>query len=55
MRNEYIKLLEQRRELKSIKETMCRLGYSIKNIEFVSTEFNRISEKIRTLCLERKN
>lgn len=55
MHNEYIKLLEQRRELKAIKEQMFRNNCSQKDIDFVNREFNRISEEIRSLSLKKSN
>ena len=45
----YTDLLEHRARLKSIKETMYKLGYSKENLELVTEQINKLSIQIRSL------
>ena len=45
----YTDLLEHRARLKSIKETMYKLGYSKENLELVTEQINKLSIEIRSL------
>ena len=47
--SKYTDLLEHRARLKSIKETMYKLGYSKENLELVTEQINKLSIEIRSL------